>query len=846
MSLDPCREDAFLVKTKNLEFQLMGKTMCLTNYLYRFYLVLAFFGGLTIFTACGGGGLNSTIGRSAVTVAQEGGIGGKRNYTLGPQFEGRLHEMINQEVEALGGMEGVPLELNRQVLLNINRFLNEDRGFIRRGLNRGSKYIPLMKAIFRQKGLPEDLVYLALIESGFNNTATSPASAVGPWQFISSTGSRYGLEINEWVDERRDPVKSTYAAADYLTALHDTFGSWPMAIAAYNSGEGKIIQGIQNYGVSNFWDMSSVGGHLADETKLYVPSFLAATFIAKDPSAYGLNIEMQPPDKWDEVSLPQAITLEKAAQYAGITVERLQELNPQLKKKSTPPQRPGFILRLPAGSQENFIKGYNRAGQGLALVAAIAPPVPWPGASITSQVQWNPEIASNLSTNRALIQPDVQTSVRSTVPALARSTASPSALILAGPDASVPSKIHSVTSGETLGGIAIKYGLTIKELLAVNNLKDVNIYIGQKLKVPGGSASTSGGAVGRTVAKSAAPIAVKIHSVTSGETLGGIAMKYGLTVGELMLLNDLKDSSLRVSQKLKVSHASASVTFPSAGSVASAPASAKLVSSSLARSAALVPMKIHSVVSGETLGGIAMKYGLTVSKLMALNDLKGLSLRVGQKLKVSNISTPAISPSVTSAALVPAPAKPVSSVVVESTAQALPKTHLVASGEVLGGIAMKYGLTVGELITLNGLKGSSLRVGQKLKVSGASVPVTPPRARLVARASAPAKLESSVVVKPTALALPKIHPVASGETLGDIAMKYDLTVQELMVLNHLKDTNIRQGQKLTVTGGGVYQVTDGDTLYSIARRNKISMEQLKQLNGLTSNSLRLGQTLKVK
>ncbi|MDL2227203.1 lytic transglycosylase domain-containing protein [Deltaproteobacteria bacterium OttesenSCG-928-M10] len=203
---------------------------------------------------------SSTIGRSALSAAKESRAEGGRHYAIGPQFEAKLEEMISQEVSALGVKESVPMELNRQVLLNINYFLNDARGFMTKGLSRGSKYIPMMKAIFRQKGLPEDLVYLALIESGFKNDAVSHASAVGPWQFIAATGRRYGLTINEWVDERRDPVKSTYAAADYLTTLHDMFNSWPLAIAAYNSGEGKIIKGMKNYGVSNFWDMSTVGG----------------------------------------------------------------------------------------------------------------------------------------------------------------------------------------------------------------------------------------------------------------------------------------------------------------------------------------------------------------------------------------------------------------------------------------------------------------------------------------------------------------------------------------------------------------------------------------------------------
>ena len=389
-------------------------------------------------SACGGAS-PSTMERSAVTVAKEGRAESGQ-YTLGPQFETRLSDLLQQETEALGGSqrEGVPLELNRQVLLNINRFLNQDRGFITRGLSRGSRYIPLMKDIFRQKGLPEDLVYVALIESGFYTTAVSRAAAVGPWQFIASTGRRYGLAIDDWVDERRDPVKSTYAAADYLTALHDTFGSWPLALAGYNSGEGKIIRGMKSYGVSNFWDMSSVEGHLTNETKSYVPSFLAATFIAKDPAAYGLTIETQPPAQWEEVSLPQAVKLDQAAQFANTSVERLKELNPHLKQAATPPNATNFILRLPVGSRSEFASAYRRAGHGQAMAATSQPPEPRPGASDVRRLRPSLEEAAAAASSAPLVTPLPQS-------------------VKAAPAATAYS-YHTVRSGETLGGIAQKIG----------------------------------------------------------------------------------------------------------------------------------------------------------------------------------------------------------------------------------------------------------------------------------------------------------------------------------------------------------------------------------------------------
>jgi membrane-bound lytic murein transglycosylase D len=546
-------------------------------------------GAVAVLAACGGPSSSSTIGRSAVSVARESRAESGRTYTLGPQFEGQLHDLLGREAEALGGSrEGVPLELNRQVLLNINRFLNEDRGFITRGLSRGSRYIPLMKNIFRQKGLPEDLVYLALIESGFNNSAVSRAAAVGPWQFITATGRRYGLTIDDWVDERRDPVKSTYAAADYLTDLHDTFGSWPLALAGYNSGEGKIIKGMKNYGVSNFWDMSSVGDHLANETKLYVPSFLAATFIAKDPAAYGLTIEARPPDQWDEVGLPQPVTLAHAAQYARTTVEVLKELNPHLKKESTPPQADGFILRLPVGSRPDFIAAYGRAGQGQAQAAVSPPPVPQAGASNLTRMRPELEAAAAAASPAPLETPLPRTAAESRPPA---------------------PRIHTVTSGDTLNGLAKKYKSTVKELTDLNQLKSTRLTVGQRLKVGAGAGSPTPAAPTAAATPRPAPAAPRVsaaptpmvHTVAAGDTLGGLALKYGLKVQYLMDLNGLTSTGIRTGQKLKV--------------------------------AGELPATV-TAAAGDTLYNLAQRHHLSVKRLKELNNLAGDILRPGQVLKI--------------------------------------------------------------------------------------------------------------------------------------------------------------------------------------------------------------------
>ena len=221
-------------------------------------------------------------------------------------------------------------------------------------LSRSGQYLGLMQNILREKNVPEDIAFLSLIESGFNPYAYSIAKAAGPWQFISSTAKRYGLEINWWKDERRDPVKSTMAAADYLKDLYGMFGSWSLAMAAYNAGEGKIMRAIKKNKSDNYWDLLGTR-HIRNETKEYVPRFIAASMIAANPQEFGFeDIEYHLPMSYDEVVIETPIDLAVAAECADTDLDTIKKLNPELRRWCTPPDMAPYVLRIPKGKKDLF------------------------------------------------------------------------------------------------------------------------------------------------------------------------------------------------------------------------------------------------------------------------------------------------------------------------------------------------------------------------------------------------------------------------------------------------------------------------------------------------------------
>jgi membrane-bound lytic murein transglycosylase D len=331
----------------------------------------------------------------------------------------------------------IPVVRNAPVERFIGIFTERQQDRMALYLKRSGRYEGMIRGKLRERGMPEDLLYLSMIESGFNPTARSTASAVGLWQFIEGTAERYDLRVDGYVDERRHPEKSTDAALDYLEDLHDQFGSWYLAAAAYNTGEGRVarvmrqVTGKERGRDADFWRIRS---RLPRETREYVPLMVAAALIGKEPAKYGLGgVPRWMPLEHDEVQVPGGTRLETVAEAVGVSENEVKRLNPHLVRAMTPPGKKAYPVRVPEGRAERFAADFPQVQRRAAQLAA-----------------------REAAAERA---------------AAARRAASV--------------RRHTVRRGESLWTIARRYDTTVRKVQAANGLGSRNrIRPGQRLVIP--------------------------------------------------------------------------------------------------------------------------------------------------------------------------------------------------------------------------------------------------------------------------------------------------------------------------------------------------------------------------
>jgi membrane-bound lytic murein transglycosylase D len=261
--------------------------------------------------------------------------------------------------DSQGPLYNIPVVIDPTVQSHIRFFNISIRNRFEQWLLRFSRYRPMVENIFAEFNLPSDLVNLSLVESGFNPYAYSRAKATGPWQFMKGTGQLYGLRIDQYVDERRDPIKSTVAAARYLRDLYDLFGAWPLAMAAYNAGEGKVLRALQKTQAESSSEISKTK-LIRLETKQYVPRIMAATIIAKNPDQYGFNQDPVPLHQFEEVVVTRPLHFHAIANVTGIPYAELRLLNPELRRDATPPDDSTYLLKVPVGTSAKVVELLDR------------------------------------------------------------------------------------------------------------------------------------------------------------------------------------------------------------------------------------------------------------------------------------------------------------------------------------------------------------------------------------------------------------------------------------------------------------------------------------------------------
>ena len=481
----------------------------------------------------------------------------------------------------------VPLVQNRQVSRHLVYYTLRRPEVMEKWLERSEKYFPMMEKIFREEGVPTELIHLSMIESGLNPTARSWASAVGMWQFIRATGSMYGLEVNWWLDERRDPEKATRAAARHLKDLYNIWGDWHLAMANYNISPRGLKRAIRAAGgVEDYWEAYP---YLPRETRGYVPGFIAATMIGTNPVAFGFEKAYgAEPYSYEVYEVDPLMPLDELANAAGITTEKLKEYNPELLRWATPPGAK-YPLKLPSGS----------AKQQLASNYDSIP-------------------KENRSQNVAM---------------------------------------HTVQRGETLGYIARKYGTSVRAIYETNENLSSTIYPNQKIVVPLAPGSMEKIAASRPTnqprssssrrtSRASAPAnsSKMVYSVKTGDTIGHIAEWYDVRAWQIRSWNNTSNT-IRVGERLTVYVPESKaayyrqvddMSFSQKQKIEREQRAGKDVTKVYLASAGSDTGTLqYRVRKNDTLIDIANSFGVTVSELKRMNNLKGSRIYVGQTLKIN-------------------------------------------------------------------------------------------------------------------------------------------------------------------------------------------------------------------